>query len=136
MVSALVFFTKLDVHKFGFAARSQGIQYEGINTSKCHLLSLATCKRVCRHMEILYREQRMIDKDLHSIILPAENIVELIPFVLLLLQEQHGVYVPVYLEVLVISKSGKQNSLISFNRWFDLSILLSRKFNCFSLSLK
>ena len=78
----------------------------------------------------------MVHKDLHSVILPAENVVEFVLLVLLLLQEQHGVYVPVYLEVLVISKPSKENSLISFDWGFVFSHLFIREFNCFSCSLK
>ena len=62
----------------------------------------------------------MIYENLDSEVLPAENVIELVPFVLLLLQEQHRVHVPVYLEVLMVAQPSEQYRLISFYWIFGL----------------
>ena len=78
----------------------------------------------------------MIYKNLNSEVLPAENVIELVPFVLLLLQEQHRVHIPVYLEVLMVAQPSEQYRLISFYWWLVLYLLFICDLDSFSRSFE
>ena len=78
----------------------------------------------------------MINKYLDRVVLPVEKVVELIPFVLLLLQEKHVVHFPVYLEVLVVAQPCEEYSLVSYNWRFILQLLFICNLNYVSILFK
>ena len=123
MVRALVFFAQFYVHEFRFTSWSQSVEHKGIDAGEVDLLALSKCKRIYCHMEVLNRKQGVIYEHIDCVFLPAENVIELVPLVLLLLQEQHRVNVPVSLEVLVVAQPSEEHRLISFDWCLVLNLL-------------
>lgn len=129
VIRAFILSAQFHVHEFGFTSRSQSVEHQRIDAGEADLFALPSCKWIHRHMEILNRQQGVINKYLDREILPAENVVELVPFVLLLLQEKHRVHFPVYLEVLVVAQPCEEYSLVSYNWRLILQLLFISNLN-------
>lgn len=58
-------------------------------------------------MERLNRVQLVVDEHLDHVLLPAKNVVELVPGIIVLPEIEHGIDVEIDFEVPVVPEAGK-----------------------------
>ena len=81
-------------------------------------------------MEWLRRIELIIYENTYFEIFPIQQVIKLIPYILLLLKEKHGIHFVIHFEIIVIAESSKENSLVSTKRGLILLFLFSESSNC------